>query len=161
MTADAYYSRSFFQIISTFLRSLDVPWPSLFVSAVTRVNVVNLNLSQLPSASCMNPSPSYYREFQGYTLGLLVAVVTMGTVYAFGRRVLAPLALRGLPAAQRDVRMERFNSTCLARVLLLLYLVVRALTASRFAGRCALLSYSDARSLARCLLARCLLARTR
>lgn len=39
------------QILSTFLRSLDVPWPAAFVAAMTRVNVVNINLVQLPAAA--------------------------------------------------------------------------------------------------------------
>ena len=81
----------------------------------------------------MNPSPSYYREFQGYTLGLLVAVVCTGGVYAFGKRVLAPLVLRGLPLAEREEHLERFNSTCLARVLLLLYLVYPGVSVAIFA----------------------------
>ena len=115
---------------------------------MTRVNVVNINLAQLPAASwcvarrrrhgsacgmtwrrtprrSMHPSPSYYREYQGYTLGLLAAVLSTGGVYALGKLVLAPLVLGSLPEAERNDRLQRFNSTCLARVLLLLYLVVR------------------------------------
>jgi hypothetical protein len=44
-------SRSFYQIISTFLKSLDVPWPSVFGAAMSRVSVVNLNLVELPVAA--------------------------------------------------------------------------------------------------------------
>lgn len=60
---------SFFQIISTFLKSLDVPWPSVFGATMSRVSVINLNLVELPAAACLHPSPSYWSQFNGYTLG--------------------------------------------------------------------------------------------
>ena len=56
---------SFYQIISTFIKSLDIPWPSAFTVVMSKVNVVNLNLVQLPAAACLNPSPSYYKQFNG------------------------------------------------------------------------------------------------
>jgi hypothetical protein len=34
--------RSFYQIVSTFLKSLDIPWPSIFGTIMARVSVVNL-----------------------------------------------------------------------------------------------------------------------
>jgi hypothetical protein len=34
------------QIVSTFLKSLDIPWPNIFGVVMARVNVVNLNLVQ-------------------------------------------------------------------------------------------------------------------
>ncbi len=56
------------QIVSTFLKSLDIPWPSIFGSIMARVNVVNLNLVQLPKTACLNPSPSFYAQFNGACL---------------------------------------------------------------------------------------------
>ena len=32
---------------------------------MARVNVVNLNLVQLPKTACLNPSPSFYKQFNG------------------------------------------------------------------------------------------------
>ncbi len=34
------------QIVSTFLKSLDIPWPNIFGVVMARVNVINLNLVQ-------------------------------------------------------------------------------------------------------------------
>lgn len=41
---------SFYQIVSTFIKSLDIPWPASFSVAMARVSVINLNLIQLPKA---------------------------------------------------------------------------------------------------------------
>jgi fumarate reductase subunit D len=71
----------------------------------------------------LNPSPSYYAQFQGYTLGLCGALVTSVTVYLLGSHVFSPFALRDVSQAEREERLQRFKSNCLARVLLLLYLV--------------------------------------
>ena len=82
------------QIVSTFLKSLDIPWPSSFRSAMARVSVLNVNLVTLPKAvrprrrgriywrhcapsiliplapaawqACMNPSLGFYAQFNGY-----------------------------------------------------------------------------------------------
>ena len=42
--------RSFYQIVSTFIKSLDIPWPSSFRRVMARVSVVNINLVTLPKA---------------------------------------------------------------------------------------------------------------
>jgi hypothetical protein len=55
------------QIVSTFLKSLDIPWPHFFGVIMARVNIVNLNLVQLPKAACLNPTVSYYKQFNGKT----------------------------------------------------------------------------------------------
>jgi hypothetical protein len=52
-------------LLQTFLKSLDVPWPAAFGSIMSRVNVINLNLVQLPKAACMNPTVDYYKSFNG------------------------------------------------------------------------------------------------
>lgn len=78
-------------------------------------------LTRVASPS-LNPSPSYYDQFQGYTLGLFVAVATSFALFLLGSRVLAPVSLRKMPQAERDERLQRFKSNCLSRVLLLLYL---------------------------------------
>jgi len=57
--------RSFYQIVSTFIKSLDIPWPAAFTVVMSKVNIVNLNLVQLPAAACLNPNPSYYKQFNG------------------------------------------------------------------------------------------------
>ena len=74
-------------------------------------------------AACLHPNPSFYQQFNGYTLGLLFAMVLMGALWLLGARGLARLTLRGLPPAERAERLTRFNSTCLSRALLVLYLV--------------------------------------
>ena len=53
---------SFYQIVSTFLKSLSVPWPRSFVTVFARISVVNLQLVQLPKTACLNPNPSYYTQ---------------------------------------------------------------------------------------------------
>jgi len=44
---------------------LDIPWPHIFGVVMARVNVINLNLVQLPKTACLNPSPSFYKQFNG------------------------------------------------------------------------------------------------
>jgi hypothetical protein len=51
--------------VRRFLKSLDIPWPSTFVVVMARVNIINLNMVQLPAAACLNPSPTYYSQFNG------------------------------------------------------------------------------------------------
>ncbi len=88
-----------------------------------RVNIINFSLLTLPKTACLNPSPSFYRQFQGYTLGLTAAIAGIGALWVFGSYVVAPLTLRRLSLAEREDRLSRFGSTCLARALLVLYLV--------------------------------------
>jgi hypothetical protein len=71
----------------------------------------------------MHPNPSYYSQFNGYTLGLLFAVAFMAGLWLFGTSVVARLTLRGMTADERAARLARFNSTVLARALLVLYFV--------------------------------------
>ena len=110
---------------------------------MARVSVVNLNLVQLPAAAwcapafhaspaacaltrrhcncSLHPSPSFYLQFQGYTLGLLTALALAGATLLLGKHVVAPLGLRGLSREARQRRLARMNRDALARVLLLLY----------------------------------------
>ena len=71
----------------------------------------------------MNPSPSFYKQFNGYTLGMLAAMLAMAGLWVFGMRVVAPLSLRGMSDDERVDRLARFSSTVLSRALLVLYLV--------------------------------------
>jgi hypothetical protein len=97
--------------------------PVFFGTVMGRVNIINFNLLTLPKTACLNPSPSFYRQFQGYTLGLAAAIAGIGALWAFGAHVVAPVTLRRVSPAERDDRLARFGSTCLARALLVLYLV--------------------------------------
>ena len=147
MCADSLHCGA--EIASTFLKSLDVPWPSVFGAAMSRISLINLNLVELPAAACLHPSPSYYSTFtgaldswrstncianeltrmpadamtSGYTLGLLAALGLAGVTWQLGKRVVAPLALRGMNEGERTERLARLNRTALSRVLLMLYLV--------------------------------------
>jgi hypothetical protein len=71
----------------------------------------------------LNPSPSYYQQFNGYTLGLLFAVLAMGALWVTGKSVLARLTLRHCSEPERTERLAKFSSTVLQRMLLVLYLV--------------------------------------
>ena len=71
----------------------------------------------------MHPNPSFYSEFNGYTLGLLFAVLFMGALWLLGTFFVARVTLRALPADERVARVARFNSTVLSRLLFVLYLV--------------------------------------
>ena len=88
-----------------------------------RVNLVNLNLVQVPKAACLNPSVSYYQQFNGFTLGLLGAELFFGFVWVLGVQVLAPISLRRLPEPARRKQLAAFSSVVLARFLLMLFLV--------------------------------------
>ena len=48
------------QIISTFLSSLAVPWPSFFESWAESIQFVNLGVFDVASVQCMRPESDYY-----------------------------------------------------------------------------------------------------
>ena len=121
------FARFAAQIVSTFLKSLDIPWPSIFGTIMARVSVVNLNLVQLPKTACLNPNPSFYSQFNGYTLGLVAAMLSAFFLHQFGTHVLARFTLRNMPAAERAERIAQFHSTVLARTLLVRLLALASL----------------------------------
>ena len=123
---------NFYQIVSTFIRSLDIPWPHVFVSTMGKISLINLNLVRLPKAACLTPQPSYYDEFNGYTLGLLFALIFIACFWAFGRFVLAPYTLAAMTAEEAAERKSQFSSTCLQRTLMLLYLVYPGVSVAIF-----------------------------
>ena len=97
---------------------------------MSRLSVVNLNLVQLPKTACFTPSPRYYAQFNGYTLGMVGAVATVGLIFLLGRQLLSRYTLRDMSAAERTDRLAHFDSTCLSRLLLLLYLVYPGVSVS-------------------------------
>ena len=99
------------------------PWPRTFSTVMSRINIININFLQLPKTSCLYPNTPYYSTFQGYTLGTSGALALVGIVWLLGKRLLAPLTLRHASAAERALRLRRFQTVCLSRALLLLYLV--------------------------------------
>ena len=117
--ADSCAARS----VSTFIDTLDVPWPRTFSTVMSRVNIVNINFVQLPKTSCLYPNTPYYATFQGYTLGTSAALALVGAVWLLGKRLLAPVTLRHAAASDRAHRLRRFQTVCLSRALLLMYLV--------------------------------------
>ena len=123
---------NFYQIVSTFLRSLDIPWPHVFVTVMGKVNVINLNLVHLPKAACMSPNTSYYDEFNGYTLGLLCTLVFIAIFWAVGVYVVAPISLSSMTADEIQARRAKFSSTCLQRTLMFLYLVYPGVSVAIF-----------------------------
>jgi hypothetical protein len=80
----------------------------------------------------LNPSPGYYSQFNGYTLGLVCALLTMGAAWLFGTRVVVRYGLRGMSVQERRNRVAAFSSTVLARMLLVLYLVYPGVSVSIF-----------------------------
>ena len=118
--------------MSTFLKSLDIPWPNIFGVVMARVNVVNLNLVQLPAAACLNPSPSYYKQFNGYTLGLVLAMLSSAAMWLFGSRVVARISLSGMPEEERATRLTQFRSTVISRMLLVLYITYPGVSVTIF-----------------------------
>jgi hypothetical protein len=113
----------FYQIVSTFIDTLDVPWPKTFSTIMSRVNIVNVNFLQLPRTACLYPNTPFYKTFMGYTLGTTAGLALVGVSWVAGQRLLAPLTLRSATAAERAHRLRRFQTVCLSRALLLLYLV--------------------------------------
>lgn len=95
---------------------------------MARVSVVNLNLVQLPKTACLNPNPSYYSAFNGYTLGLLFFAVFLGALRLFGTHALA----RFTSDAERAERVERFNHRLLKVFLLVLYIVYPGVSVAIF-----------------------------
>jgi predicted outer membrane repeat protein len=123
---------NFYQIVSTFIKTLDIPWPHVFTATMGKISVINLNLVRLPKAACMNPKPGYYNEFNGYTLGLLFALLAMVLMWGFGRYLVARVSLRGMDARETEERLRKFSSTCLQRMLMLLYLVYPGVSVAIF-----------------------------
>ena len=90
---------------------------------MSRVNIVNINFLQLPKTACLYPNTPFYRTFHGYTLGSTACLALIGAAWLVGQRLLAPLTLRNASAAERALRLRRFQTLCLSRALLLAYLV--------------------------------------
>ena len=115
---------------------------------MSRVNIVNVNFLQLPKTACLYPNTPFYATFQGYTracsvthtalsllyrhantcdihlaVGTTAGLAVVGAAWLAGQRLLAPLTLRHASAAERAHRLRRFQTVCLSRALLLLYLV--------------------------------------
>jgi len=80
----------------------------------------------------MTPNPSYYNQFNGYTLGLLSFILGMRVLRAFGVRVLARFTLRRLSFAERTERTERFRRTILSQILFVLYLAYPGVSVAIF-----------------------------
>ena len=64
--------------------------------------------------------------------------------WQLGKRVVAPLALRGVSEAERTERLARLNSTALARTLLVLYLVYPGTLDDRLSARAPVLGLTPA-----------------
>ena len=109
--------------MSTFIDTLDVPWPRTFATIMSRVNIVNVNFLSLPKTACLYPNTPFYRTFHGYTLGTVMGLAVIAASWLVGQRLLAPRTLRDAPEAERAHRLRRFQTLCLSRALLLLYLV--------------------------------------
>jgi hypothetical protein len=123
LTAVPPLPAQFYQIVSTFIDTLDVPWPKTFSTIMSRVNIVNVNFLSLPKTACLYPNTPFYRTFHGYTLGTVVGLAVIAASWLVGQRLLAPRTLRDAPEAERAHRLRRFQTLCLSRALLLLYLV--------------------------------------
>ena len=96
------------------------------------MNIVNLNLVQLPKAACLNPAPSYYKQFNGFTLGLAFAMLSMYGLFLLGKNVIAPVALKGLEPEEYARRVGKFQSNLLGKALLILYIVYPGVSVSIF-----------------------------
>ena len=120
------------QVVSTLLRTIDIPWPRIFVSVMSKVSLINLNLVRLPKAACLSPKLSYYDEFNGTTLGLLSMLAFIAAFWLFGRHLLAPFTLRGMSEPERSDRVRQFSATCLQRTLMLLYFIYPGVSVAVF-----------------------------
>ena len=89
---------------------------------MAKMGIINLNLLQLPKSACLHPQPLYYKQFLGYTLAFLLAIVLVGLIWLFGSRVLSRYTLRDVSDEERDARLAKFNSVVLQRLLLFAYL---------------------------------------
>ena len=95
---------------------------------------------QLPKTACLNPGPSFYSLFNGYTLGMVAMLLTLVALWVLGRHVIAPWTLRSMTLSERDERVTKFNNALLQRTLFLLYLVypgVRVVIFQMCVGCCA------------------------
>ena len=81
-----------------------------------------VNLVQLPKAACLNPSPSYYKQFNGFTLGLTFAMGLMVFLFWLGKYVMAPYTLRGMDPEERKRRVMKFQANVMGKALLILYI---------------------------------------
>jgi hypothetical protein len=101
------------QIISSFKRTMNVPWPDLFRSTMGRLNFVNFNFLHLPSSACAMPQSDFYGEFVGILVGVSAFLCFIAAVWLAG---LALARWRQLPASL----VASFSRTTLQRVLFLL-----------------------------------------
>lgn len=90
---------------------------------------------QLPKTACLNPAPSFYTLFNGYTLGMVAMVLTLVALWVLGRHVVAPQTLRWMSLSEREERITTFNNTLLQRTLFLLYLTYPGVSVVIFQAR--------------------------
>jgi len=100
-----------------------VPWPRTFTYIQSRANVINLNLVELPKTACLHPNTPFFDQFNGYTLEMSFGLALIGLIWGVGHRLIAPASLRSAHPGERAQRERRFQTVCLSRALLLLYLV--------------------------------------
>ena len=82
----------------------------------------------------MHPNTSFYQTWQGYTLGTVISLTTIALVWLLGQYAVAPSTLGGVSAEERALRLRRFQTVCLSRSLMLLYLIYPGALLKHWAG---------------------------
>ena len=90
---------------------------------MSRVNIINVNFVELPKTGCLHPNTSFYDTWQGYTLGTIGGMLLIGCIWLAGQHVIGPRMLRNMSAEEKAHRLRRFQTVCLSRSLLVLYLI--------------------------------------
>lgn len=54
------------QIVTSFTKSMRIPWPTIYYSITSVLSIINLNFVRLPSAACTAPNP--VRAAKGVTM---------------------------------------------------------------------------------------------
>eukprot|EP00854_Cymbomonas_tetramitiformis_P002339 gene2339-3066_t len=110
---------NFLQIVTSFTRTMDIPWPTIFYSFSANLAIVRLNMVQLPVMACTSPEPSFYSILAGYVgaFSLFCAYIVLVGVF-------------GSWTKSTHTRLDKFKNTCLNRLVFIMYLAYPSLSAT-------------------------------
>lgn len=101
------------QIVSSFQRTMRIPWPRVYYDVSSRLSFLDLNFMRLPRAACAAPSSNFYATFNGTTLSVTALLAYVAACWAAGD---AYARREGLSPATRSL----FAHATLAKALLVL-----------------------------------------
>eukprot|EP00854_Cymbomonas_tetramitiformis_P001442 gene1442-2063_t len=110
---------NFLQIVTSFTKTMNIPWPSTFYSFSAIMSIFRLNLIQLPAMACTSPEPSFYSIMMFYVISFSCVCVYIVVVGFYGAWF-----------KSEHPNLEKFKNICLNRLVFVMYLGYPSLSAT-------------------------------